>query len=383
MLKNIYFFHSLPDSSLEKIVALGVESFFERGAVIFFEDLPGDCFFVILEGEVEILKRHGQPDEVLLGVSGAGQPVGEMALIDERPRSATVRARTDVRVFVISASDFKNLLHSENAICIALLRASTMMVRRSNESHLADLDRQNKELARANAELKAAQHELLNRERLSVVGKFSSLILHDIRNPLSALKSRVELLRLNYKEENYCEEAIKRINDDISRMEDLAAEFLDYARGEIRLQMSVCDLNALFDRFRDSFSVKFQQSSVVIHIENFVAKPVILDENRMLRVLINASENAYKAMPTGGTVSIVARQENGRLIIVISDTGVGMSQDVLSHMFEPFYSASSAGGTGLGMIIIKNIVDAHNGNVSIASKEGSGTTLTISLPSLI
>jgi signal transduction histidine kinase len=382
-LKNIYFYHTMPDAALRKILALCSENQYEKGTVLFFEDMPGDRFFVILEGELEIWKRFGQSDEILLGVSGVGQPVGEMALIDERPRSATVRARTAVRLLVIQAADFNSLLLTENSICVTLLRSVTMMVRRSNQAHIADLDRQNRELARAYDELQTAQDELVNRERLSVVGRFSSLILHDIRNPLSALKSRIDLLRLNPSDPVMFEQSMQKIYQDISRMETLAAEFLDYARGEIRLHMSICNLDLLFERFRETVSQKIERSSVLLSIKNHVSTPVILDEDRILRVLINAAENACKAMPSGGKLEVEASPGSGCIFLEISDTGVGMSADVLGHVFEPFFSSSSAGGTGLGMIIIKSIVEAHNGKVSIVSREGLGTKLTLELPVLM
>jgi len=383
ILRNIYFFNSMPDHALEKIVALGRKKKYEQGTILFFEDMPGDCFFVILEGELEIWKRYGQEDEILLGLNGVGQPIGEMALIDERPRSATVRARTPVIVFVIDAIDFTNLLLTENSICMNLLRAVTLMVRRSNESHIADLDRQNKELARAYSDLKSAQEELVNRERLSVVGRFSSLILHDIRNPLSALRSRVELLRINHKNEEYFDESISKINNDISRMEMLAAEFLDYARGDIRLQMTICNLQDLCGRFREAILVKTENIGVSLCIENLVQKPVIIDEDRLMRVLINAGENACKAMPSGGTLSVALRRDTDNLIIEIVDTGIGMSAEVLEHVFDPFYSAASSGGTGLGMIIIKSIVDAHRGTVKLTSREGVGTRMIVTIPALM
>lgn len=382
-LKNIYFFHTMNDIALHKILALCVEKQYEKGSILFFEDMPGDCFFVILEGELEIWKRFGQPDEILLGLSGAGQPIGEMALIDERPRSATVRARSAVKLFVIQATDFNNLLLTENSICVTLLRAVTMMVRRSNEAHIIDLDRQNKELAQAYSELQAAQEELVSRERLSVVGRFSSLILHDIRNPLSALKSRIELLRLNYTDPEYFDQALKNINSDISRMETLAAEFLDYARGDIRLHMSICNLDSLFSRFRDTISIKADRAEINITIDNKINKPVILDEERILRVLINAAENACKAMLSGGNLYIGAHSDQEKLILEIFDTGAGMSEEVLARIFEPFYSSSSAGGTGLGMVIIKSIIDAHHGTISVTSRLGEGTKVIITLPVLM
>ncbi|HNY21391.1 MAG TPA: cyclic nucleotide-binding domain-containing protein [Treponemataceae bacterium] len=373
----------MPDASLEKIKNLCVERRYERGDVLFFENAPGDHFFIILEGELEIWKRYGQVDEVLLGMASAGQPIGEMALIDNQPRSATVRARTDAQVFVIAARDFNDLLKTENSIAITLLRSVTMMVRRSNEQHIADLDRQNHELSRAYAELKAAQEEVISRERLSVIGRFSSLILHDIRNPLSALKSRVELLRMNYENREYVDQSIEKINSDISRMEMIAAEFLDFSRGEIRLQMSIVKIGDLFERLQDGLAPKLEAGTIHLEIINEVHVPVILDEERMLRALINACENACKAMPDGGKLALIARIVKGRLNIEISDTGCGMPRDVLENMFKPFYSVSASGGTGLGMIIIKSIIDAHHGEVEISSRVGEGTRILMSLPLLM
>jgi len=382
-LRNIYFFHALPDSALLKIQNLCIERMYEKGTVLFFEDTPGDSFFVILEGELEIWKRYGQNDAMLLGITTAGQPLGEMALIDKQPRSATVKARTMVKVYVLEASDFDQLLASENSICMSLLRSVTMMVRRSNEAHITDLASQNEKLGRAYAELQAMQEELVRRERLSVVGRFSSLILHDIRNPLSALKSRIELLYPYRNDADYFDDAIHKIKNDISRMENLSAEFLDYARGEIRLQMSVCDLSVLLERLVDAISIKIHNYGIVLHIENSVVKPVILDQERILRMLINACENACKAMLPKGELHVEVFEENSSIIFQIRDTGVGMSKEVLSHVFEPFYSSSSAGGTGLGMMIIKSIIDAHQGTVTITSEEGKGTILRASVPLLV
>lgn len=379
-LKNIYFFNAMPIASLEKIMDLCTERTYDAGSILFFEDMPGDCFFIVLDGEVEIWKRYGQLESILLGISGPGQPVGEMALIDNRPRSATVKAKTQLHALVVQANDFNELLVSDNSICVTLLKAVTMMVRKSNEAHVSDLDRQNRELARANLELREAQEELLNRERLSVLGKFSSLILHDIRNPLSALRSRIELLKANRDEPGYFEQAIHKIEGEISRMDSLAAEFLDYARGDIRLNVSISSVDRLFDRFRDVMALKNCMDVSRIDIVCNVHKPIIIDEERMLRALLNAGENACKAMKEPGVLSLLADYDGSDFLLRISDTGVGMPPEVLEHIFEPFYSSSGAGGTGLGMIIIKNIVEAHHGTVWVTSAVGKGTTVHIKLP---
>lgn len=381
-LRKIYFFNLMPDESLGKIYDVCAEKEYASGSVLFYEDVPGDSFFIILHGELEIWKRYAQSDAVLLGISGPGEAIGEMALIDERPRSATVCAKTICKVLVVHAKDFHSLLQTDTNMCITLLRAVTMMVRRANESHIADLDRQNKELAKAYSELQAMQEELLNRERLSVVGKFSSLILHDIRNPLSALKSRMELLRLHYEDKAYFDQSLQKINNDISRMEILAAEFLDYSRGEIRLNMGICDIKNLFSRFEDIMALRTAGKNIELSPQSTVSQTLVLDEERMLRALINVAENAIKAMPEGGIVALKADIINNVLVISIADTGSGMSRETLSHIFEPFYSNSTAGGTGLGMLIIKSIVEAHHGTVSVESEEHKGTCVTMRLPVL-
>ena len=166
-------------------------------------------------------------------------------------------------------------------------------------------------------------------------------------------------------------------------MEILAAEFLDYARGDIRLQMTICNLQDLCGRFREAILVKTENIGVSLCIENLVQKPVIIDEDRLMRVLINAGENACKAMPSGGTLSVALRRDTDNLIIEIVDTGIGMSAEVLEHVFDPFYSAASSGGTGLGMIIIKSIVDAHRGTVKLTSREGVGTRMIVTIPALM
>lgn len=114
---------------------------------------------------------------------------------------------------------------------------------------------------------------------------------------------------------SYFDNAITKIQSDISRMETISAEFLDYARGEIRLKMSVCDVGELLERFRESMSLKATALGVSIYLENTAKEQVALDEDRMLRVLVNIGENACKAMPLGGTIQIRSWIEAERLLI--------------------------------------------------------------------
>jgi two-component system phosphate regulon sensor histidine kinase PhoR len=106
----------------------------------------------------------------------------------------------------------------------------------------------------------------------------------------------------------------------------------------------------------------------------------IFDPNRMRRVLFNLLENSRKAIQTDGQVQFKASRKADQLVFTIEDDGEGMSEQVQNQIFEPFYSSSSEGGTGLGMLIVKHIVDAHKGTIQIESKIQEGTKITVSIP---
>jgi signal transduction histidine kinase len=105
-----------------------------------------------------------------------------------------------------------------------------------------------------------------------------------------------------------------------------------------------------------------------------------MDADRMLRVLLNLADNSRKAMSRGGTFSISTRREDSRLVLEVSDTGEGMEKKVQARVFEPFFSSAREGGTGLGMSIVKSIVDAHDGTLSFTTEKGKGTRFRISIP---
>ena len=107
--------------------------------------------------------------------------------------------------------------------------------------------------------------------------------------------------------------------------------------------------------------------------------PVLLDEERMFRVFLNLADNARKAMPQGGIFKIHVYEKEKNYVIEISDNGVGMTESVKKRIFEPFFSFSERGGTGLGMSIVKSIVEAHEGNLFVSSEKNKGTCFTILL----
>lgn len=352
----------------------------EKGRVIFREGEKADGFYIIVDGRVQVWKDYGSDEPDLLAEHETGRFFGEMALIDQLPRSATVITRDESELLYLERQDFQKIVEENVSVAKSILVAVSSMVRASNETFVEGLRQRNRELKAANKELQKAQHQLLESERLSALGRFSSLILHDIKNPIGILKGYAEMVILHADDPDRVKEYADHVVKQANRLNELTGELLDYARGEIRLNLSVVNLKEFFREFAGAVKERFTTKQIDLRLDIREKGPVMLDQARMMRVFLNLADNARKAMPEGGTFAITTEREGDRLIIRVADTGSGMSEEIRKRMFEPFYSFSKMGGTGLGMLIVKNVIDAHEGHIEVESEIEKGTTFTITLP---
>ena len=383
-LRRVFFFKSLDDEELRLVLSACHEERFLKGSVLFLEGSMADRFYIVIEGRVEVWKNYDEPSPDLLGVHGPGHFFGEMALVDELPRSATVTARDDVLVLFLYRDDFRKLVSERSAIALSIMTSMSYLVRNSNDAYVDDLRKRNLELEKAYEELEIAQADKLRNERLSTLGKFSSMILHDIRNPISIIKCQLELMMLDPSDTTRVVRSVRAAESEVSRLERLAGEFLDYSRGEIRLNLAIIEPKHLLEAAAAAISLKLEQDKVRLFIEPDAAGPALLDYERMQRVLVNLADNARKALldndPADRRLRLAARYEGDALTLVVEDNGSGMPEEQMQRMFEPFYSASGHGGTGLGLLIVKNIVEAHGGTIECRSEVGAGTSFIVTIP---
>ncbi len=379
-LRSIPFFEELSDKDIHSISKYCTSKIIDSGSILFKEGDPADMFYIIMSGEVEVWKALGSDSEDMLAVHGAGKLFGEMALIDNLPRSATVKTKTRTRLLQIGEYDFQNMIRENSSVAFSIVRSLSSMVRKSNETFLEDLKERNAELEEANKNLKTAHKELIKKERLSNLGKFSSMILHDLRNPISTVKAYTELLLLDKNIPEKPGKYISNIKFETERINNLANELLDYSRGDIRLDMNIVDVSDFLSTFEATVKRRFSSSRINIIFQNNFKEHAVFDFERMMRVMINLAENARKALGGKGTFKVNAKKVDNSLQLMVIDDGEGMSSDIQKHIFEPFYSSSRGGGTGLGMVIVKNIIEAHEGELDISSSQGKGTEIKINIP---
>lgn len=380
-LRRIDTFSELSEADLVALAGICVPAQYPARSVIAREGLDAESLFALISGTVGIWIDYDTEKADLLALREAPCLVGEMSVADELPRSATIVAGSPVDGYSIEANYFKKLLTKRGSIALSLMKGISRIVRTSNDTFISELRKRNEELTKTNEELRKAHRQLVRQERLSNLGKFSSMIIHDLRNPLSVIKGYADLLELKLDGKSYTlHKYASQIRRETSRLTGLTGELLDYSRGETRLMYSSVTVRELFGQLKEDIETKLTAKDINLIWDNQFKGVVLLDASRIARVLINLLDNAQKACDRKGEVRVSAKGTEEELVLSIRDNGVGMDGDTLQHVFEPFYSTSDRGGTGLGMHIVKTVVEAHKGTIDISSKVGAGTKISIRLP---
>ena len=226
-------------------------------------------------------------------------------------------------------------------------------------------------------ELRQLERQMRQKEQMAAIGAMSAGIAHEIRNPLASIAGSFDLLRSDLclsKDQYQLAEIITRETERLNRT---ITEFLSYAR-PIEPRTQPVDLSELI-----SETVRLMRNSPELkpsHKIDTRLRPVTaeVDEAMMRQVFYNLASNAFKAMPEGGTLTISLEARNGSARIRFDDTGVGLGDEEAKRLFVPFNSNFS-NGTGLGLPIVYQIVNAHNGSIAVISRRGVGTTFVIDL----
>ncbi len=224
-----------------------------------------------------------------------------------------------------------------------------------------------------------ARHErdLLHAERLAAVGRLAAGVVHEMRNPLSALKMNLSALarREDLSEIEREQLAIARAQGD--RLERMLDELLDYSR-PLELQRQTLDLHELLKQCAKQVQAEAATAGVDLQVDASDAS-IEGDYEILLRALVNLTSNAVEASEAGGQVRLSARSEGDLLVLEVTDRGRGMSERQLQRLFDPFYTTREE-GTGLGMSNARKCVEAHGGRLEVNSEEGQGTVARIILP---
>jgi signal transduction histidine kinase/DNA-binding response OmpR family regulator len=215
-----------------------------------------------------------------------------------------------------------------------------------------------------------------------------STVSHELRTPLTGILGFAELLVNHDTDPETRERYLRTIHGEAMRLTTLISDFLDLQRieeGHLRLSLEPFDLREVLDREVELFGSQSDAHEVDLRTPDEPLH-VVGDRERLTQVLANLLSNAIKYSPSGGRVEVSSEQRNGMVRISISDSGIGIPADQQRHLFQKFFRVDSSdtreiGGTGLGLALSREIVEAHSGRMGFESVEGAGSTFWLELPS--
>jgi len=230
------------------------------------------------------------------------------------------------------------------------------------------------------AELVETHQRLVTQERIAALGRAAAQVAHEVKNPLAGLL--LYSLHLKSKADNFSESQtylVDKIVETINHLNSRVEQILGFAR-PVNLDLRARNVNAIVNDILELLRPQLTAKKIEVRLAmGETAAYAMLDDSAIRGALLNLILNAIEAMPEGGTLSIAVDQTSETLRLQITDTGPGIDEEKAKRIFEPFYT-TKAQGLGLGMPYARKIIDQHGGMISLSSRRGEGTTISITLP---
>ena len=237
----------------------------------------------------------------------------------------------------------------------------------------------NNALKEAEKKNRTIMEKMKQSERLSALGEFSAGIAHEIKNPLASIKNFTQLLPSEYEDPQFRKEFTELVTREVNRINKIVNDLLDYARPR-KAKLLKTKIPELIDETLYSLKITLDKHHIAVKKSYEQISPVTIDHDQMRQVLVNLILNAVEAMPEGGSIEVTTRKnEKDEIEIILSDTGCGISEELVKEIFNPFFTTKEM-GTGLGLSIVQRIVNEQGGRIKVDSKKNQGTQFTVFLP---
>lgn len=228
-------------------------------------------------------------------------------------------------------------------------------------------------------DLKQSRNKLIQAERLATAGKMSASFAHEIRNPLSSMRMLSQMLMQKSEMSDEQQQSLQYILEEIERIDNIVKRLMDFARPttlNLEQQSLAPVLKSVLALMEPNLA--HHQIHLVPEFETDLPN-FQFDSDKIKQAFMNIVLNAMEAMPHGGTLTIATLKQENNVCIKVTDTGLGISEDDIEHLFEPFFTRKDK-GTGLGLANVKRILEEHDGTVEIESTPDEGTTVSLRLP---
>jgi signal transduction histidine kinase len=326
---------------------------------------------------VEVTKVINNAETRLLKTLGPGDFFGEMAIIHNAPRAATVTAKTDITTLELDKAGFDRVLRNSSSIAMAMVSEISERLRENDQMAVEDLRMRASELAQAYQKL--AEQELARRE-------FLTNVAHELRTPLMVASGYLQILQKGKMDSDQLSVGVDAVSRNVQQIVTLVNDILFLQEMELVLpEFQSVDMNQVLQAVVDKYKPKAKERNVMLRFAPSPnLSPVSGDAKSLERALMALVDNAIKFSPRGGEVAIIFDQQNEDVFVSVSDQGIGIEEDKIPHIFDRFYHLEKHdddlfGGIGLGLAVTRQVIEQHHGKLKVESTPRKGSTFTLTL----
>jgi signal transduction histidine kinase len=368
-------FPGIKPTEVEELIANCQVQSYPVETILCRENATEHTFYMILEGEVQVTKLVNDSENRLLTTLHAGDFFGEMALIHNAPRAATVTSTTPIVVLELNKKGFDRVLEHSSSVALAMVREISSRLRENDEMAIEDLRVRAGELAQAYQKL--AEQELARRD-------FLTNIAHELRTPLMSASGYLQLLQKGAMSGNQLKTAVDTVERNVRHIVTLVNDILFLQEMDLVLsEFQPVDMGEISRNVIEKYKRRAVEKNIALTLRGDQNFPTIPGDARSLeRALVALVDNAIKFSPRGGDVEIRLQARPDALQIMVEDHGIGISPDTQPLIFDRFFHLERHdndlyGGIGLGLAIARQVIEQHNGVLEVTSAPGKGSTFTM------
>ena len=370
-------FPGIKPDEIEELIANSQVHSYLPGAILCRENAVEDRFYMILDGEAEVTKNINNSESRLLTTLAPGDFFGEMALIHNAPRAATVTAKSALTTLELDKYAFDRVIHKSTSIAMAMVSQISNRLRENDKLAVDDIRLRASELAEAYQKL--AEQDLARRE-------FLSNIAHELRTPLMVASGNLQILQKGILKGEQLATGIDTVARNVQQIVTLVNDILFLQEMDLVLpDFQKVDMNEIGYTVVGRYAATAQDRNISLR---FTPSPNLLpvwgDPKSLERALMALVDNAIKFSPQGSNVKINLSKNDTHVLVSVEDQGIGIAKENLARIFDRFYHLERSGdqlygGIGLGLAITRQVIQQHQGSLDVVSTPGKGSTFTMTL----
>lgn len=365
-----------PDEVQEIIINSQIKTY-PADTVLCREDAVEKTFYMILEGDFEVTKIINNNEKRLLKTLKAGDFFGEMALIHNAPRAATVRSLSNAVVLELDKEGFSRVLKRSPSVAMAMVGEISDRLRQNDQLAIEDLRLRASELA--DAYQKLAEQDLARRE-------FLTNIAHELRTPLMVSSGYLHALKKGLLSGEQLNTTIETVSRSVDQIVNLTNDLLFLQEMELVLpDFQPVDMAGVVEQVVKKYEAAARAKRVNVKVKGGNRLPPVQGDPPTLERAVTALvDNAIKFSHPNGEVEVRLSERGNHVAISVEDHGIGVDAEIRPRIFDRFFHLERSGdqlfsGLGIGLSITRQVIQQHRGTLDVESEPGRGSTFTISL----